>query len=100
MLLDRTSESRSQASFQSGTSKPGSRYSGPGPRSESQIRELPFVGALGFHSPDIEMIDEPVGFNSEPEPLATRPRDIIEIDSDESLDRPPVRSPFSCLLYL
>ena len=95
VLLERTLGSRSRsptaASFHSGKSEPGSRYTGSGPRSESQIREL-LTGTSGFKSgshsrPDIEMIDET---GADAGPLAAQPRDIIEINSDEFLDGRPV----------
>jgi hypothetical protein len=103
VLLDCASESRSRSQAapgpaRSGTSGPKSRYVDPGFRtSQSPIREqLINKTALGSRSPDIEMIGETrVGAN--PGPLATRTRDIIEIDSDERADGPPVRSQIPCI---
>jgi hypothetical protein len=44
---------------------------------------------------DIEMIDGPAAKS-----LATRPRDIIDVDSESDHDRPPVRSQTSCVCIL
>ena len=62
--------------------------------STTSDHEQSLIGILGDNS-DIEMIDGPAANTGS---LATRPRDIIDVDS-ESDDRPPVRSRTSYIFW-